>query len=361
MSPARPVATAADAPILSQRTLNRAVLARQLLLERADLSLPEALEQMGGVQNQYAPNAYIRLWSCLTRFGRADLTAALERQEVIQATLMRQTIHTVSTADYWPLAIAVRRLRRNWFARVQASAIGDTDMDAVAEAVRSELANGPRPLREIADRLGARGFPAKSAGWVGEWIDLVRVPPSGTWERRRADLYGLAEQWVGPPPAVTEEAAIEHLLRRYLGAFGPASADDAALWAGLPPSVVKAAVERLELRRFRDESGQPLIDLPGAWLPDPDTPAPVRFLPTWDATLLVHARRTGIMPEPYRPIIFSSKNPPSSPTFLVDGRVAGTWRHVDGRIETTPFEPLPRRVARELADEAERLAAFHAG
>jgi hypothetical protein len=348
-----------DLPILSHRALNRAVLARQLLLERSDLSLTVALEQMGGIQNQYAPNAYIRLWSCLTSFERADLDAAMERRAAIQATLMRQTIHTVSATDYWPLEIAVRRHRRAWLARVQASAIGFTDMATVAADARLELDDGPLPFRELTERLVARGHPAQAVRWLGEWVDLVRVPPSGTWRRRRADLYGLADAWL-PEPTLSEDDALEHLLRRYLGAFGPAALADAAAWAGLPPAVVKPVVERLDLRRFADELGTELLDLPAAPLPDPGTPAPVRFLPTWDALLLVHSRRTGVLPEVYRPIVFNTKNPPSMSVFLVDGQVAGKWRYVDGRIETEAFAPLARQATRTVADEAERLAALHA-
>jgi hypothetical protein len=121
-----------------------------------------------------------------------------------------------------------------------------------------------------------------------------------------------------------------------------------------------APIERLVLRRFIDESGQELLDVPRAPLPDPETPAPVRFLPTWDAVLLVHARRTGVLPERHRPAVFSTGNPPSVPTFLVDGAVAGTWRYQDGRVELAPFEKLDRGVLRELLEEADRLAAFHA-
>jgi len=118
-------------------------------------------------------------------------------------------------------------------------------------------------------------------------------------------------------------------------------------------------VPRLRLRHFRDERGGELLDLPRAPLPDPETPAPVRFLPTWEATLLVHARRTQILPETYRPLVFNTKTPHSVPTFLVDGAVAGTWRYEKGRIRLEPFAPLPRVVRRELEDESERLAAFH--
>jgi hypothetical protein len=118
-------------------------------------------------------------------------------------------------------------------------------------------------------------------------------------------------------------------------------------------------LERTALRRFVDEAGKELIDVPRGLLPDPETPAPVRFLPTWDATLLVHARRTGLLPEPYRERIFNVRAPHSFSTFLVDGRVAGTWRYEDGRVRLDAFERISRPVRRELDDEAERLAAFH--
>jgi hypothetical protein len=125
-------------------------------------------------------------------------------------------------------------------------------------------------------------------------------------------------------------------------------------------ALLRPVVERVELRRLRDEQGRELLDLPDAPLPDPDTPAPVRFLPTWDATLLVHARRTLILPEAYRPLVFNTKTPHSVPTFLVDGAVAGTWRHEKGRIEIKPFGDLSTSARREVDDEGERLAAFHA-
>jgi hypothetical protein len=188
---------------------------------------------------------------------------------------------------------------------------------------------------------------------------MVRVPPSGTWERRRADLYGLADDWIGRS-SVTEDEGREHLVRRYLGGFGPAPLTDIANWAGMTAALLRPVVERVELRRLRDEQGRELFDLPDAPLPDPDTPAPVRFLPTWDATLLVHARRTLILPEAYRPLVFNTKTPHSVPTFLVDGAVAGTWRHEKGRIEIKPFGDLSTSARRELDDEGERLAAFHA-
>ena len=160
---------------------------------------------------------------------------------------------------------------------------------------------------------------------------------------------------------MTEAAGLEHVVRRYLGGFGPATVREIADWAGIPPTKLAPVLSRIPLRRLRDEQGRELLDLPRALLPDATTPAPVRFLPTWDATLLVHARRTQILPERFRPLVFNTKTPHSKPTFLVDGAVAGSWRYEGGGIELEPFEPLPRRVSEEVEADARRLAAFQPG
>jgi hypothetical protein len=339
--------------VLTQRDLNRALLARQLLLERARLPIPRALERMGGLQAQYAPAMYVGLWTRLEGFERDALTRALERRSVIQATLMRATIHLVSKRDYWPFAVAIREPRRRWWERGHPNR--PRDMRPAAKRLRRYLADGPRRRKEIEEFLGR-----ERALGVGAYLDLVRVPPSGTWEQRRADLYAAAEDWLGPPPGgLNEEAGIELLVWRYLGAFGPSTRVEVADWAGLPVALVEPPLERIATRRFRAEDGAELVDLPRARLPDPDTPAPVRFLPTWDAALLAHARRSGILPEEHRSRIFNTKMPQSIGTFLVDGSVAGTWKLDGGRIRTEPFEKLDRGTRRELDAEAEHLADFH--
>jgi hypothetical protein len=338
--------------VLSQRELNRAVLARQLLLERRKEALPRALERIGGLQAQYAPSMYIGLWSRVAGFRREQLRRALERRSVVQATLMRMTIHLVSAGDYWPFAIGVRDARRARWMRARPELSAD-ELRAAAAKTKRRLADGPLPRAELIGDMDARAF-----NGIGMWLDLVRVPPAGTWERRRADIYATAEGWLGPPSVTPAEGA-ERLIRRYLQGFGPAAPADIANWAGLPPRQVDEALEGLALRRFRDASGAPLVDLPRLPLPDADTPAPPRFLPTWDATLLAHCRRTQILPERHRAKIFHTKTPHSLPTFTIDGAVAGTWRHERGRVKLEPLERLPRAGRDELADEGERLAAFH--
>ena len=284
------------------------------------MSIPRALERIGGIQAQYAPSMYIGLWSRLEGFERNALTRALERKTVVQATLMRATIHLVSRRDYWPLRTAIEDGVREWWIRVNRA--DEQRVRKNARRARAILAEGPRRAKELEELLGGR---AESAG-VFTFIPLVRVPPSGTWERRRADLVAASEDWIGHD-AVDLDQARALIVERYLAGFGPARPREIADWASLNVADVTAALGRLRLRRFRDEEGKELFDLPRAPLPDPETPAPPRFLPTWDATLLVHARRTQILPEDYRPRIFGIKTPQSFNTFL---------------------------------EEAKRLAAFHA-
>jgi hypothetical protein len=349
---------AADPRILTERDLNRALLARQMLLERVKAPLPKVLERMGELQAQYAPSMYIGLWARMESFDRDQLDRALERRSVAQGTLMRSTIHLVSKRDYWPIAIGIRRGRREaWLKYGRRREYSAAQMAAHARKLRAALGDGTMSRKEIHKLLGKDSIVTNG---VNVWLDLVRVPPSGTWERRRADLYAAAEHWLGSEPKIDQIDGIELLVRRYLGGFGPATLAELGSWVGLHPKRVEPALDPIKLRRFAAEDGAELLDLPRAPLPDPDTPAPPRFLPTWDATLLVHARRTGILSEKHRPKIFSAKNPQSIPTFLVDGRVAGTWRYEKGKVETEAFARLDAAAKRELREEAERLAELHA-
>src|SRR4051794_1031260 len=340
--------------VLTQRHLNRALLARQLLLERGRGSIPKTLERVGGIQAQYAPSMYIGLWTRLQGFEREDLDRALERRTVVQGTMMRATIHLVSKRDYWPLMLATRDARREQWVRSRKDHTA-REVAAAARRVKGRISGGEMRADELYELAGGRVL----GGGVGHWLELVRVPPSGTWERRRADLFASAEDQIGPPDS-DPERGLELVVRRYLGGFGPASPADVASWAGVPPRALAPVLERMKLRRFRDQGGDDLVDLPRAPLPGADAEAPPRFLPVWDATLLVHARRTGILPSEHRSKVFNPRTPHSVNTFLVDGRVAGTWKHDGRRIAIEPFGRLPRSAASELRDEAEALAALYA-
>lgn len=340
---------------LTEAELNRALLARQLLLDRSRLSLTKALERIAGIQAQYAPAMYVGLWSRLEGFEREQLTQALERRTVVQGTSLRATIHLLTPRDWWVFSTAtVERRRREWV-RTRKLAT-PAQMDEAVARVRPLFDEGPVERKALQEAIGL-GAPGISG--INAWLDLVRVPPSGTWDRRRADLFADAADWIGPRPELEPAEATAELARSYLRGFGPGSAAEIADWAGLGPAEVREALELLELRRFRAEDGEELVDLPRLPLPDPRAPAPVRFLPTWDATLLVHARRSQILPERHRSKVFSTKTPQSVATFLVNGRVAGTWRYEQGRVAIEPFERLDKSARVGVDEEAERLAAFH--
>src|SRR5262245_62072534 len=206
---------------------------------------------MGGLQAQYAPSMYIGLWSRVEGFERTDLDRLLERRKVVQGTLLRSTIHLVSSADYWPFALAIRESRREWWLRTHSGGIDQRTLTAAASRLRRRLADGPLKRAELDEAVGGGAVLVNA---IGLWLDLVRVPPSGTWERRRADLYAAAEDWIGPAD-VTADEGLELLVRRYLGAFGPATRTAIASWAGLQIASLDAVLERLPLRRFRAEDG----------------------------------------------------------------------------------------------------------
>lgn len=333
--------------VLSVQALNRAVLGRQLLLERSSLSLPETLDQIAGIQNQYAPNGYIGMWDRLADFKREDLTAALESREVVQGTTLRGTIHLVTPPFFQLSNDAVREERAAWWFR----ATRRDDQEAtrkVAQEIAHLLRQGPRKRASVMRELGI-----DSATWNGAiaFLDLIRVPPSGTWENRRADLYDLFSTPTNDPAAARRE-----MVDRYLRAFGPASAKDIATFLGLGLNGITPLLARY--RTFRTEEGTELFDVADGLLPDPQTPAPPRFLPPWDANLLVHARRSGILPEEYRPLIFNTKMPQSIPTFLIDGQVAGTWALNSKDLRLSPYRKLNRQTTTALQEEAEKLKAF---
>ena len=346
--------------VLTLRELNRATLARQLLLERRRLPVPKAIERLAGLQAQWPPSPYVALWSRLEGFRRERLTRALLRRHVVKATAMRITLHLLSAEDYVLFAGA---LKAPWVAQLsrRMERMGvDVDIPALAGQALELMADGPRSRSEVLEDFGSGGREQPWFIWtlVQAELGLVRTPQSALWRQTVGPVsYIPAQSWLGRSPN-TGARALVHLVRRYFAAFGPASRADLGQWSGLPISTLAPALDALEpLRRFRDERGRELLDLPRQPLPHADAPAPVRFLPQWDSSLLAYDSRERILPDAYRKTVIK-RNGDVQPTFLVDGLVAGTWRARAGRVALEPFEPMPRRVRRELDDEARALEAF---
>jgi hypothetical protein len=336
--------------ILSQRELNRALLARQLLLEPARLTVARAVERVAGLQAQEAAPPFIGLWTRLEGFERSQLTRALARRTVVKATLMRGTLHLVSARDYAFLAPATLPMIQSLWRRYLRDREPVEDVDSLA-ATAIEFAREPRTTAEMREALGG-----EDAWWrVRRHALFVHAPGDEPWGFPRRVRVVAAASWVDRPLA-DEATARRRLVRRYLAAFGPAGVGDVAAWSGLTAAELRPVLERLRLRRFRDERGRELFDLPGAALPDARTPAPPRLLPAFDNTILSHADRTRILPERYRRTVI--RGGLVDPVVLVDGFVAGRWQLVGGRVELEPFEPLPRPAERALQREAEALASF---
>jgi hypothetical protein len=350
--------------VLSPRELNRALLARQLLLRRAKLSVPRAIERVGALQAQWPPSPYIALWSRLDGFRREQLMRAVERRQVVRATVMRTTLHHVSAGDYLDYAGELRMRRTASLETQVAKFPGGVDLDGLVRQVIALASERPRTRPEL---LRLLGLPKLELDDRRPWLvwhllsaraGLIHAPVSSVWRMNTSGAFFVSSAaWLGAEPA-TGDAAVAALLRRYLAAFGPATRADAAQWTGLTVGALEPGFARLELRRLRDEDGRALWDLPRAPLPPGSTPAPTRFLPMWDSTLLAHDDRRRILPEAYRKVVIL-RNGDVQRTFLVDGFVAGLWTVVDGRVELEPFERLSPRARRELEAEGRALAEFH--
>ncbi len=350
------------ARVLTLRDLNRATLARQLLLRRHRLSTTRAVERVAGVQAQWPPSPYIGLWSRLDGFRADQLVRAVARRQVVKATLMRTTLHLVSSTDYLAYA-GIYRERRIAELQRQLAALGEeADFAGDGERLEALAAEQPRTRPELLAALGRPKLRIEDRRpwlvWYGlsAHAGLLNGPSSSVW---RSHLPGgtfvPARTWLGAEPA-TGDAAAAQLVRRYLAAFGPATRQDIAQWSGLPLATLDSGLERLAVRRFEDELGRGLYDLPRAPLPPGDVRAPVRLLPRFDNLVLSHADRRRVLPEEYRATVIRGGE--VAATLLVDGVVAGTWSVERGRVQPHPFAPLPLTARREVEDEARRLAAF---
>lgn len=343
---------------LDRRRLNRALLERQLLLRRVELPVPEALERLVGLQAQEPLAPHVALWSRLERFDPHELGRLLTDREAVRLALMRATVHLVTVRD----ALVLRPLVQGVVERVHGAAfgrrMGGVDPAALAQRVRELLAAGPMTAREVARTLVEQGFGddvEAMTSAVRAYVALVQLPPRGVWGAGGRAIYATLESWTGRP--LEPRPSIEEVVRRYLRAFGPASSADMRRWSGL--TGLKAVLERMrpEFETFRDERGRELFDVPDAPLPDPDVPAPVRFLGEYDNVLLGHDDRTRIIP----PEVLRATTPaPGVGSLLVGGMLRATWRiERDGKrsavLAIRPAGPLARAQRDEIEAEAQRL------
>ncbi|MGW7291239.1 winged helix DNA-binding domain-containing protein [Streptomyces xiamenensis] len=348
--------------VLDTRSLNRATLARQLLLDRADLPVLDAVARLGGLQAQEPQEPFTGLWSRLRDFQPQTLSDLLLGRRVVRTHLMRRTVHLVTADDV--LAWRSRHdamLRQRGIGAYRAE-LADVDLDELAAAGRAVLADGePRSMAEMARAVADR-WPRPAPRALGEvlvaaLIPMTQLPPRGLWGTRAGVRNLPLSAWLGreidPLPDDPSDPVGQALVRRYLAAFGPAATADLRAWSGLAGLPAAVSAIRGELVSFRDERGRELLDLPDAPRPDPDTVAPVRFLPAFDNALLGYADRGRIVDDAHRGLSVSGAR-----VVLVDGRVAATWTVEDGSVRVGPLRRLSAAERDEVGREGAALASF---
>ena len=349
--------------VLSARALNRATLARQFLLRRQGMTALEAIESLVGLQAQAPDAPYVGLWSRLEPFAPAELAQLLTSRQVVRGPLMRATLHLVSAADCAALRPLVQVVLERAFASQRfARNLDGLDMGTVLSAGREILDEGPRTRAELGRLLAARwpGRDPVSLGYaVSYLLPVVQVPPRGVWGASAPPKLAPAESWLGQ--VLGEGAPVTSLVLRYLAAFGPATVADVQAWSGLTRLAEVTDELRPQLLAFRDEDGRELFDLPDAPRPDPETPAPPRFLPEYDNVLLSHADRRRLIPDGH-PVPLPPGNGARCGTLLADGLFSATWRITRqagaATLHVEPFGPLPDRDP--VAEEGTRLLEFAA-
>ncbi|MGW2511505.1 winged helix DNA-binding domain-containing protein [Streptomyces scopuliridis] len=348
--------------VLDTRALNRATLARQLLLDRADVPVLDAVAHLGGLQAQEPQEPYVGLWSRLRAFDPAALSDLLAGRRVVRTHLMRRTVHLLTADD--ALAWRARHdtmLRQRVLGNYRRELDG-TDLDELAAAGRAVMADDePRSMTELARALAER-WPTPGPRALGEMliaalVPMAQLPPRGLWRTRAGVRNVPLSSWLGreidPPSPDPSDPVGQALVRRYLAAFGPAASADLRAWCGLAGLPAAVAAIREELVTFRDERGRELLDLPDAPRPDPGTPAPVRFLPAFDNAILGYHDRSRIIDDAHRGLSVTGAR-----VVLVDGRVAATWSVTAGTVIVTPLRRLPEADRTAVAEQGRALASF---
>jgi hypothetical protein len=350
-----------DGAVLGTRALNRALLARQYLLARADGPALDLLEHLVGLQAQEPQEPYVGVWSRLRDFLPAELSELLAPREAVRVLLMRRTLHLVSARD----CLGLRRLHDPMLVARMRGTLGrrlpGVDEEALAAAGRPLFAAAPSTLTEVARAIGDR-WPQMAPRDLGDALStllpLVQVPPRGLWRQTAPACNTTIDAWLGAEPVEPTPETGEALVLRYLAAYGPAATADIRAWSGLTGLHAVVARLRPRLRTFRDERGRTLLDVPDAPLPDPDTPARARFLPAFDNAVLGFDDRSRIVDDTDRGLSVRGAR-----FLLVDGRVAGTWTTGTGEggalhVDVALHRPLPAPEREDVLQEGERLAAF---
>ncbi|RII13911.1 hypothetical protein DSC45_21660 [Streptomyces sp. YIM 130001] len=358
MSTARP-------HVLDTRALNRATLARQLLLEPSDAPVQDAVRHVGGLQAQEPQEPFVALFSRLRAFDPAALSELLVERHLVRTHLMRRTVHLVTADD--ALAWRARHdamLRQRVLStyRRELGHLRDADLDELATKGRALMSDGePRTMSGLVREVMA-GHPTPHPRAVGELLipsllPVAQIPPRGLWRTKAGVQNVLLSSWLGrdvdPPTTDGTDPVGRALVLRYLAAFGPAATADLRSWSGLSGLPAAVSAVRDELVSFRDERGRELLDLPDAPRPDPDTPAPVRFLPAFDNALLGYDDRSRIVDDAHRGLSVAGER-----VVLLDGRVAATWTVEDGTVAVTPLRRFSRSDRTAVGEAGRSMAAF---
>ncbi|MEV0414250.1 winged helix DNA-binding domain-containing protein [Streptomyces sp. NPDC050448] len=345
-------------PVLDTRSLNRATLARQLLLSRAAMSAQDAVAHLLGLQAQNVKPPYFQLHARLAGFRPAELAELMESRQVVRMVTMRSTIHTHTAHDALTLRPLVQGARDREVTSFRKGLVG-VDLELLGERARAFVEAEPRTMGEIREELLTHwpdADPQALSVAARCRLPLVQVTPRGVWGRSGQVRLTTVEQWLGRPAGQRPQArSVDDVVLGYLGSFGPASVKDMQVWAGL--TRLREAFERLrpQLAVFRDENGVELFDLPDAPRPDAGTPAPPRFLPEFDNLLLSHADRTRVVAPEIKGRTWAGNQ--AHRTLLVDGFVAGLWRLDAGLLTVELFERASRAQRDEIVAEGERLIA----
>jgi hypothetical protein len=348
--------------VLDNRALNRATLARQLLLDHADLPVLDAVRHLCGLQAQEPQEPFVGLWSRVRGFDPAVLDGLLTGRSVVRTHLMRRTVHLLTAEDVLAWRSRHDAMLQQRVLGVYRNELAGVDFEELGAAGRAVLADGePRTMGELGRALAGRwpvpGPRALGEVLIGALVPVVQLPPRGLWRTRAgARLLPLAswlDREVDPPAPDGTDPVGATLVRRYLAAYGPAATADVRAWSGLAGLPAAVAAIREELVSFRDERGRELLDLPDAPRPDPGTPAPVRFLPAFDNAILGYDDRSRIIDQAHRGLSVAGER-----VVLVDGRVAATWTVEAETVVVNPLGLLSRADRTAVAEQGQALASF---